>query len=130
MTARRRKPHVNDDDNILWLILVDCEDPESSFLLPFWWASLLEKFNQASDNPKIVSPLPSELRQPRNWRLKWDVQEVSCLEKSSRISKLILEESRIQDHLFLCGPLFLPIAFSLVASNQKKKLNLLVSRKD
>ncbi len=42
-----------------------------------------------------------------------------------RTSKLILEESCVQDHLFLCGPLFLPIAFSLVASNQMKNLNLL-----
>jgi hypothetical protein len=52
-------------------------------------------------------------------------------EESHRTSKLILEESRAQDHSFLCGPLFLPIAFSLLASNQqKKKLKLLGFRKD
>jgi hypothetical protein len=67
LTAGRRKPQVNDnDDNILQLILVNCKDPKSSFFLPICWASLLEIFNQASDSPKIVSPLPSELINERN----------------------------------------------------------------
>jgi len=66
LTAGRRKPHVNDDDNILQLILVNCEDPKSSFFFPIGWASLLEKFNQGSGIPKVVFPLPSELINERN----------------------------------------------------------------
>jgi hypothetical protein len=46
LTAGRRKPHVNDDDNILQLILVNCEDPKSSFFSPFdghlYWKKLIK----------------------------------------------------------------------------------------
>jgi hypothetical protein len=31
LTAGRRKPYFNNDDNILELILVNCEDPKNSF---------------------------------------------------------------------------------------------------
>jgi hypothetical protein len=31
LTAERRKPHVNNDDNILGLVAANCEDPKNSF---------------------------------------------------------------------------------------------------
>jgi len=46
LTAGRKKPHVNDDDNILQLILVNCEDPKSSSFSPFdghlYWKNLIK----------------------------------------------------------------------------------------
>jgi hypothetical protein len=43
----RRKPRVNDDDNMLGLILVNCEDPKSSLLFAllmgiFDWKNLIK----------------------------------------------------------------------------------------
>jgi hypothetical protein len=64
---------------------------------------------------------------PRNSRLKWHVEEVLCLEKSStELQSLYLKNHAYKIiHFSVRALLCLPIAFSSLARNQNKKSNLL-----